>query len=218
MRAVILAAGLSSRLSGGVPKTLLPLEGRTSIMGYTIDQLEKLGMDITVVIGYKAPFFLSTLSSQVTFVYNPIYASTATLYSLKVAVDLLGFGPMLICYADQITKIETITKLIQTPDCVLVTPFTKEASADYTLRIKDGTITEIAYVKKHSPRAGLFAFGGFAFLSERTLKRIDKLFFHVLATKDVPVIFSGCRAMDGWCENINTPADLIRVQRRLRGT
>jgi len=217
MKAVLLAAGLSSRLSGGVPKTLLFLHDQTTVIGHTISQLDSLGFSTTVVIGYKAPFFLSTLSTSVTFAYNPIYASTATLYSLKVAVDLLQEeGPLLVAYADQITNTETLKTLIRIPDSVLVTPLRPEYAAEYALEIQKDEIRKVVPFKKFPKRAeGRYAFGGFAFLSKNTLNQIKTLPPEVLAHYDVPMIFEGCRPLRAHCENINNPVNLIQAQRNL---
>lgn len=225
MKAVLLAAGLSSRLSGGVPKTLLFLHDQTTVIGHTISQLDSLGFSTTVVIGYKAPFFLSTLSTSVTFAYNPIYASTATLYSLKVAVDLLKEeGPLLVAYADQITSIKTLRKLVEIPDSVLVTALTPEYGAEYALQIqwdKDKIVGIVPFKRFRDWGPGYCAFGGFAFLSKNVLNQVEKLPPEVLARHDLPMILEGCRPLLGVgrldCENINNPVNLIEVQRKLIG-
>lgn len=216
MRAVLLSAGLSSRLSGGIPKPLLPLVGQTPILNYTIAQLKKLGFDIMVVIGYKAPFFLSTLANSVTFVYNPIYASTASLYSLEIALDAVGYEPLMVCYSDQVTDMVTLRRLVQTPDSTLVTPLTREYGAEYALRIEKNKVAEVIPFKKYPRETGYYGFGGFAFLTEPTLRRVKGLSPKTLTTKDIPMILEGCSTIEGWCENINTPEDLIRVQRILK--
>ena len=218
MKAVILAAGLSSRLSGGVPKALLPLYGQTTMVGHTILQLDKLGFNTTVVIGYRAPFFLSTLSTSVSFAYNPIYASTATLYSLKIAVDLLEEESLLVAYADQIVNMKTLTKLIQASDSVLVTPLVPEVGAEYALQVQNSIIVKVTPFKKF-PDWGkkYYGFGGFAYLSKKTLDRIGRLSPEALAHQDLPMIFEGCRTVMGDCENINNPMSLIRIRRKLSG-
>lgn len=217
MKAVLLAAGVSSRLSGGVPKTLLFLHDQTTVIGHTISQLDSLGFSTTVVIGFKAPFFLSMLSTTVSFAYNPIYASTASLCSLKVATDLhREEAPLLLAYADQITNMKTLERLIQVPDSVLVTPLRREYGAEYALEIQKDKIRKVVPFKKFPKRAeGWYAFGGFAFLSKKVLNRIEKLPPEVLARHDLPMIFEGCRSVTGDCENINNPVNLIQVQRKL---
>ncbi len=219
MKAILLAAGLSSRLSGGVPKTLLPLYGQTTIIGHTILQLDKLGFSTMVVVGYRAPFFLSTLSTSVSFAYNPIYASTSTLYSLKIAVDLLKEeDPVLVAYADQLIGMKTLKKLIQVPDSVLVTPLTPEVEAEYALQVREGKIIKAIPFKKF-PDWGkkFYGFGGFAFLSQSVLSRLENLDPDVLAHRDPPMIFEGCLSIVGKCENVNNPVGLIRVRQKLRG-
>ena len=219
MKAVILAAGLSSRLSGGVPKALLPLHNQTTMIGYTILQLDKLGFSTMVVVGYRAPFFLSTLSTSVSFAYNPIYASTASLYSLKIAVDLLKEKePVLVAFADQITNLETLEKLIQVPDSVLAMALTPETGAEYALGVQKNRVVKIIPFKsKKFPKwgEGYFGFGGFAYLSRKTLDRIKSLPSEVLAYQDIPMIFEDCRMVTGAWENVNNPVQLIQIQRKL---
>jgi choline kinase len=90
MKAIILAAGMGRRLSeasGGMPKSMITI-GDTSIMHRQIQSCLDVGIKSFVfVLGYKRQQLQTHIlqkldASQCTFIENPIYGSTNTLYSL----------------------------------------------------------------------------------------------------------------------------------------
>jgi L-glutamine-phosphate cytidylyltransferase len=95
MRAVILAAGRGSRLNGHVaasPKALLDVGG-LSLVQRQIRALRHLGVhDIAVVVGCEADRVKHHCGPGITFVENPDFASTNSLYSLWLARPLLQEG------------------------------------------------------------------------------------------------------------------------------
>jgi L-glutamine-phosphate cytidylyltransferase len=95
MRAIILAAGRGSRLNGHVhngPKALLRV-GDTTLIGRQIRVLRAAAVrDIGVVVGWEANLVRKHCGSAVTYVENPEYASTNSLYSLWLARALLLDG------------------------------------------------------------------------------------------------------------------------------
>ncbi len=95
MKAIILAAGMGSRLasvSGGNPKSMIKI-GKSSIIHHQIDSCQAVGIeDFVIVLGYKIDVMkkhiLEKLNEKnVTFIENPIYDKTNTLYSLWLARD-----------------------------------------------------------------------------------------------------------------------------------
>lgn len=91
MKAVILAAGLGSRLrpiTDEVPKCMVPVNG-IRIIDKQIDNLLVNGVeDIYVVDGYKAEILAKHLKEvypQVHIISNPRYAETNNMYSLFLA-------------------------------------------------------------------------------------------------------------------------------------
>jgi choline kinase len=96
MNAVILAAGAGRRLSevtAGRPKCLINVGGQ-SIMAHQINALESFGIDkYLIVVGYRSRQVVNEaerlLGDRVSFVVNPVYASTNTAYSLLLAIDKL---------------------------------------------------------------------------------------------------------------------------------
>lgn len=91
MKAIILAAGLGSRLrpiTDAVPKCMVPVNG-IRIIDKQIDNLVKAGVrDIYVVSGYKAEVLNAHLKGRypfVTIIPNVRYAETNNMYSLYMA-------------------------------------------------------------------------------------------------------------------------------------
>ena len=90
MKALILAAGMGKRLqeaSGGLPKSMIKIGDRTIIHNQIQSCLEVGILEFIFVLGFKQEqmqeHILQILNKdQVTFIENPIYSKTNTLYSL----------------------------------------------------------------------------------------------------------------------------------------
>lgn len=85
MRAIILAAGLGSRLGGGVPKCLVEVGGRP-LLHHQIESLRAVGLtDVTVVVGFGHDRVRLAASGGLNWVMNERYATTNSLYSFWLA-------------------------------------------------------------------------------------------------------------------------------------
>jgi choline kinase len=95
MNAVILAAGLGSRLlphTESRPKCLLKVGGHT-ILEYQIAALRQCGIsDIAIVLGYQGDQVRAHLNVPITFFENMEYASTGSSYSLWLTRDFVRDG------------------------------------------------------------------------------------------------------------------------------
>lgn len=128
MKAIILAAGISSRLrplTDSVPKCLLEIGERT-LLGRTFDALIENGInDFVVVTGYRqqqiVDFLNQNYSDQtITFVHNKDYASTNNIYSLWLASPLIKDEDVLLLDSDILFDSRIIKILLQsTKDNVL---------------------------------------------------------------------------------------------------
>jgi choline kinase len=134
MKAVILAAGAGNRLStvsGGVPKSMIEFSGK-SIMHRQIETCWNSGIrDFIIVLGYKYELMKSHISEvlkpeNITFVDNPIYATTNTLHSLwlagdKIEDDFIYFNADVMFREDLLNKIIKQTEhsqlLLETKSC-----------------------------------------------------------------------------------------------------
>ena len=119
MKAVILAAGLGSRLSpitDNVPKCMVPVNG-IRIIDKQIDNLLRNGIsEIYVVDGYKAEMLTSHLSTKypsVHIVSNTRYAETNNMYSLYLTSQYVRGEEFLLMNADVYFDSNIINGLIQ---------------------------------------------------------------------------------------------------------
>ena len=87
MEAVILAAGMGTRLGSLVPKPLTSIQNEKTVLDLQVEQLS--GRDeihnIFVVVGYKKEIIME-LFPDLLFVYNSGYARTNTAKSLLLAL------------------------------------------------------------------------------------------------------------------------------------
>ena len=90
--AVILAAGMGTRLGRPHPKPLTKLDSGETIMRRQITNLRTCFGDdlrITAVVGYKLDWIIEE-NSDLSFVYNPYYDTTNTCKSLLKALQNLS--------------------------------------------------------------------------------------------------------------------------------
>jgi choline kinase len=85
MDAVILAAGLGSRLREAVPKCLVEIGGRPLLI-HQLDALRHAGVDeVTIVVGHRHELVRKVGGTDPTYVLNPRFAETNSLYSFHLA-------------------------------------------------------------------------------------------------------------------------------------
>jgi choline kinase len=120
MKAVILAAGIASRLrplTNNTPKCLLKV-GDKIILEHTLENLIANNIfDVIIVTGYLENLVRSFVKERfpklnITFIYNELYASTNNIYSLWLAKDELLDNDMLLMDSDIIFDKRIISELI----------------------------------------------------------------------------------------------------------
>lgn len=120
MRAVILAAGIASRLrplTDNTPKCLLKA-GKKSILELTLDNLiENDIKDIVVVTGYLEQQIRNFISAyypklNVTYIHNELYSSTNNIYSLWLAKGSILDNEMLLLDSDIIFDKQIVNRLL----------------------------------------------------------------------------------------------------------
>ena len=115
MKAVILAAGLGSRLSPvtqKMPKCLLEIGGKT-IIERQLELLSSLGVKETVVVvGYLKEMIVDLIQDRAKIIENPDFSSTNSSYSLWLARKNL-LGSFIHLNSDLIFDKEILSKLIK---------------------------------------------------------------------------------------------------------
>ncbi|HXE80359.1 MAG TPA: phosphocholine cytidylyltransferase family protein [Vicinamibacterales bacterium] len=124
MRAVILAAGLGSRMlphTESRPKCLLKVNGH-SIIEYQFAALRQCGItDVVIVLGHQGDKVRRHLDVPVTYVENREYASTGSSYSLWLTRDLIRDG-FLYINSDLVFHPRMLEALLSSPhpDAIIV--------------------------------------------------------------------------------------------------
>lgn len=156
MKAIILAAGIASRLrplTDFTPKCLLQV-GNKNILSLTIDNLLANHIkDVVIVTGYREQQikdFVEEAYSQlhVDYIYNPVYDSTNNIYSLWLAKDFFKEEEMLLMDSDIIFDAEILSKLLSSvhENCLALK---KHAVQEEEIKLKvtdKGRILEIGKV------------------------------------------------------------------------
>ena len=113
IQAVILAAGMGTRLGRPFPKPLTPLSDGRTIMEQQIDNLRQVfGADvrITTVVGFKLDLILEAFP-DVTYIYNEAYDQTNTNRSLLKALRLSTEGGVLWMNGDVVFDPQVLGKV-----------------------------------------------------------------------------------------------------------
>ena len=113
IQAVILAAGMGTRLGRPFPKPLTPLSDGRTIMEQQIDNLRQVfGADvrITTVVGFKLDLILEAFP-DVTYIYNEAYDQTNTNRSLLKALRLSTEGGVLWMNGDVVCDPQVLEKV-----------------------------------------------------------------------------------------------------------
>ncbi len=114
MKAVILAAGMGSRLtthSDHTPKCLLEVGGK-ALLDHQLDALYSNNIkDINIVTGHLADKIKAKASNRAKCVFNPLYNKAGILYSLQAVKEYL-YDHEFICMAGDIIFNPEILRLI----------------------------------------------------------------------------------------------------------
>jgi choline kinase len=130
MKAVILAAGLSTRLrqhARDLPKTLLAFGSRT-ILDFQLDSLFETGVcEVAIAVGYQKQRILDHVARHharrcqaITFIENPRFAETNNIYSLWLALEWVGRTDFLALNADVLYHTDILPPALAAPEPISV--------------------------------------------------------------------------------------------------
>jgi len=153
MKAVILAAGIGSRLkplTNNLPKTLLKVNGRP-ILGRIIDSLTACGItNFHFIVGYKAKDIKNFISKKYShikaeYTFNPRYSQTNYIYSIWLASKYLRDKKIILLHGDLIFDPELALKVINNHiSGVLVKDSLNVPNKDFKALLDDnGLVTKI---------------------------------------------------------------------------
>jgi len=146
VRAIILAAGIGSRLGNPRPKPLTKLSTGEMIMGRQVEYLKQVVSvdDIFVVIGFKKDLIMEEFS-ELTYVFNNVYDRTNTSKSLLKAMRKVRADDVIWLNGDVVFDPEVLARVVASKtSCMAVnTSSVAEEEVKYTLST-DGSINEVS--------------------------------------------------------------------------
>jgi choline kinase len=169
MKAVILAAGMGSRLApltNDRPKPLVPVAGKPLLVR-TLERLAEVGIrgkDVIVVAGFREDVLRATLAGlgqDVTIVPNPRYNDWNNFWSVYVAREAVGGDSFLQIDGDVLYDGGMLPRMLAAPGPVAMSIDVRPELDAETMKVvagADGTISAIS--KKLDPKASLGEYVG----------------------------------------------------------
>jgi choline kinase len=223
MKALILAAGMGSRLGRPYPKPLTPLADDKTIMQHQIENLSHYLTlhDITVVVGHKKELIMEAFPDLV-FVYNNDYDTTNTSKSLKRGLAKLQGDDVLWLNGDVLFDQRILGRLFEHPSSTMAVNTASVGEEEVKYRVNgDGWIVEVS--KKVV--GGLGEAVGINLIRRKDipalLKRLDECadsdYFERAIELAIPdgVKFYPIDVSDVVCTEIDFVGDLDRANRQL---
>ena len=154
MKAIILAAGIGSRLGNSDPKPLTKLKNGESILYRQVEYLsEYIGINnIMVIVGYKKDIIMESFPN-LSYVYNNYYDTTNTSKSLLAGLHKIENEDVLWLNGDVVFEKDLLPQIIKcSKSCMAVnTNSVGEEEIKYNI-FDDGNIKEVS--KTASPALG----------------------------------------------------------------
>lgn len=171
LRAVVLAAGMGSRLrpyTEAVPKPLVEVNG-VPILHNALHQLSQAGIRrATIVVGYRKEAIEGSCRSrfedvEIDYVHNPIFDQTGSAYSLWLARDTLLSGDTLFLEGDVFFERKVLERTLRSvsaarTNVAAVAAFTALMSGSAVKLAQDGVIQTFLMnqVPAEAQASGLF--------------------------------------------------------------
>jgi choline kinase len=167
MKAVILAAGLGSRIQSvtrGKPKCLLRF-GRYTILDFQLEALVSAGViDIAIVIGHQGDQIVRHVAqnhpeklASVTFIRNPMFASTNNMYSLWLTRKWLDGCRFLVLNSDVLCHPNMLLSAVHNKKEVLVVVDPDFREETTKVIIRDGQVIALSKTISRKEYSGTFA-------------------------------------------------------------
>lgn len=232
MKALILAAGLGSRLApitDNCPKSLVRVNGKP-ILEKQIENLRENGIyDITVIAGYKANILKTYIAAQfgaaIKIIENTEYAATNNMYSAYLAREQFYGHPFLMMNADVFFDSSVIAALLgnDTPSAI-VTEYGVYLEESMKVSAQNGILSGIAKTLPKSEAFGT-SIDVYKFSTEAGKAFFDKCAEFIEIEKNLSLwsevainailadtIFKPCPLVGRWFE-IDTLEDLAAAEK-----
>lgn len=230
MKALILAAGLGSRLApitDNWPKSLVPVNGKPILIKQIENLLENGVTDITVISGYKAEFLEEAVTVKypgVRIICNTEYAETNNMYSAWLGREAMDGEGFLMMNADVFYDASVISALLSCPaEDAIVTDIGSYFEESMKVTEENGRLSSISKTIPRSEALGasidVYKFsklGGAAFFNkceEYIIVKGERKLWSEVALNDIlsDIEFKACPLVGRWLE-IDNHEDLAAAQ------
>jgi len=238
MKAVILAAGVSSRLrphTDSLPKCLLPVGG-TPILARALDTLDAAGVhEVAIVTGYRERQIREAVQAwqpqrHVTFISNAAYARTNNCVSMLLAEGFVQGAELLLVDGDLVFDRTAIDALLRAPyaNCFALRPAhdlgDEEMKAELDASLRARVLSKQLEVRRAAGESvGMFRFTStrkvYEHLRTRVVDRglVDEWYEAAFQQAiDDGLELHAVPLGGAYVSEIDTPEDLARVDRELR--
>lgn len=155
MKAIILAAGEGNRIKGFTdkPKCLIEVDG-ISLLENTLSSLNREGFhEVVLVVGYRAELIKEFGSSfkdmKLTYINNPLYKTTNTMYSLYLAHRYLS-GGVLIFDGDILFEHRVLQRVLEGEEDYWAVDNFKDSDGVMLTADQTGKIVKIEIIRERS--------------------------------------------------------------------
>lgn len=177
MQAVILAAGLGSRIREfhSLPKGFITLDEKP-IIQESIEKLRACGVtQIAIITGYNSAYYESFAAEKdfITLIFNPHYSEFGSLYSLYCAKNWVK-GDFLVLESDIVYEQKAIEKIIHDgePNSILLSGKTHSGDEVY-VQTRDQKLIRMSKDKNHLESDEIF--GEFVGINKLSLRDYRQL-------------------------------------------
>ncbi len=144
MKAILLAAGVGSRLSRATPSPKSVLDvGGMPLIRHTVEMLMRNNIDVTIVVGFMKEMVYEALNGlDVNYCYNPFYKVTNSMGSLWLARNYISPGEDLILGNADVYWDQDILDLLlnDNRDAVMLADKSRVEVGDYFFKTHDSKI------------------------------------------------------------------------------
>jgi len=154
MKALIFDSGIGKRLGDFTqnhPKCLINLDDGETVFHRQLRLLSQCGIREVIVTTGPFPEQLAAVAAEfneldVTFVHSDRYAQTNYIYSMYLASDRLGDGPMLLMHGDLVFDKGLVEMLLKDPrpDLCLYNEHKALPEKDFKARFRHGILKEVS--------------------------------------------------------------------------
>ena len=151
MKALILAAGLGSRLApitNEVPKSMVPVNGKPILVKQIENLHENNIYDITIITGYKSNVIEELIKNNypdIKIIKSVDYENTNNMYSAYLSMDIMKDNDFLMMNADVFYDSSVIKSLLEFDhDNAVVTDIGNYLEESMKVIEKDGNLIEIS--------------------------------------------------------------------------